>query len=168
MTRHFYFTRRVNKRLGEILIELDVIDDELLDKALALRKERNGSIYTGEALLELGYIDEEAIIQAINIQYNFPYIDVDNYHVSLDLIDRIPFKIAHKHQLIPLCRIGNVLTIAMSNPLNIQAIKKIEELCQCCVRAFVAVPSGIRRAIKEYYPEEAKSAERTRGKRRVI
>ena len=68
-----------------------------------------------------------------------------------ELIKFIPERVARQYRLIPIDKIGDNLTIAMSNPLNSQAIEDIETLLGCNVQVFVSTNSDILEAIEKYY-----------------
>ena len=142
----------INKQLGELLIERGIIKQRELDKALAAQKERGGLI--GEVLVELGFAKEEDIAQALTAQYGFPYLPLSNYEVSPETIGIIPAKVARQHLLIPIDKIGNNLTIAMSNPLNVQAIEDVELISGCNVQTFVSTSSDVKKAIEKYYKDK--------------
>ncbi len=144
--------RIINKQLGELLIERNIINQQQLEKALATQKERGGLI--GEVLVELGFVREEDIAQALTAQYGFPYLPLSNYEINPEVIDIIPSRVARQYLLVPIDRIGNNLTLAMSNPLNIQAIEDVELLASCSVQTFVSTSSDIKKAIEKYYKDK--------------
>jgi type IV pilus assembly protein PilB len=146
-------TRKIiNKQLGELLVERGVIDRNQLDKALLFQKERGGLI--GEILVELGFAKEEDIAQSLTAQYGFPYLPLSSYEINLDVIEIIPKRVARQYALVPIDKIGNNLTLAMSNPLNVQAIEDVELLSGCNVQTFVATSSDIKKAIEKYYKDK--------------
>jgi type IV pilus assembly protein PilB len=57
---------------------------------------------------------------------------------------------------VPIDKIGNNLTLAMSNPLNIQAIEDVELLSGCSVQTFVSTSSDLKKAIEKYYKNKEK------------
>lgn len=140
----------INKQLGELLIEHGVITLQQLDKALAARKEKGGGLI-GEILVELGFVKEEDIAQALTAQYGFPYLPLANYEINTEIIDIVPARVTKQYLLIPIDKIGNNLTLAMSNPLNVQAIEDVELLSGCNVQAFVSTSTDIKKAIEKYY-----------------
>jgi len=144
--------RIIKKQLGELLIESGVIKEQQLDKALKAQKEKGGLI--GEILVDLGFAKEEDIAQALTAQYGFPYLPLSNYEVSPDIINIIAGRVAKQYVLIPIDKIGNNLTIVMSNPLNIQAIEDVELISGCSVQTFVSTSSDIKRAIEKYYKDK--------------
>ena len=144
--------RIINKQLGELLIERGIISQAQLDKALVVQQERGGLI--GEILVELGFAKEEDIAQALTAQYGFPYLPLSNYDINPEIINIVPGRVARQYLLIPIDKIGNNLTLAMSNPLNVQAIEDVELLSGCSVQTFVSTSSDIKRAIEKYYKDK--------------
>ena len=141
--------RVVTKQLGELLLERGIIDEEQLARALKTQKERCGLI--GQVLVSLGYAREEEIAQALTVQYGFPYLPLECYEVNVEAMKVIPQNVAEQYNLIAIDRIGDLLTIAMSNPLNVQAVEDIELLARCKIQVFVSTMTYITNAIKKYY-----------------
>jgi len=142
----------VNKQLGELLIERGIINRQQLDEALTVQKERGGLI--GEVLVELGFAKEEDITQALTAQYGFPYLPLANYEINSEIIDIIPSRVARQYLLIPVDKVGNSLTLSMSNPLNVHAIEDVELLSDCSVQIFVSTLSDVKGAIEKYYKDK--------------
>lgn len=144
--------RIINKQLGELLVERGVIDSQQLEKALSLQKEKGGLI--GEILVEFGFAKEEDIAQSLTAQYGFPFLPLSNYEIGPDVINIVPARVARQYVLIPIDKIGNNLTLAMSNPLNIHAIEDIELFSSCSIQTFVSTSSDIKKAIEKYYKDK--------------
>jgi type IV pilus assembly protein PilB len=144
--------RIVNKQLGELLIERGILTQPQLEKALLHQKERGGLI--GEILVEMGFVKEEDIAQALTAQYGFPYLPLSNYDINPEILHVIPGRVVKQYLLVPIDKIGNNLTLAMSNPLNVQAIEDVELLSGCSVQTFVSTSSDIKKAIEKYYIEK--------------
>jgi len=142
----------INKQLGELLIERGIINQGQLEKAIATQKEKGGLI--GEVLVELGFVKEEDIAQALTAQYGFPYLPLSSYDIDPEIASIIPGRVARQYLLLPIDKIGNNLTLAMSNPLNMQAIEDVELLSGCSVQVFVSTSSDIKKAIEKYYKEK--------------
>jgi len=144
--------RVITKQLGELLIERGVINKKQLDEALNLQKEEGGLI--GQILVKLNYTSEEEIAQALTAQFGFPYLPLKNYEIGKEVIKLVPENVARQYCLIPVDRIGNALTIAMSNPLNVQAQEDIELITKCKVQVFVSTMTDINQAIDRCYEKE--------------
>ena len=130
-------------------MEKGIISQTQLDKALKIQKEKGGLI--GQIFVMLGYVKEEEIAQVLTVQYGFPYLPLESYEISADMIKLIPENVAKQYNLIAIDKIGNLLTISMSNPLNIQAAEDIEMLSGCKVQVFISTMTDITNAIKKYY-----------------
>ena len=144
--------RVINKQLGELLIERSMITQVQLERALRYQKDAGGLV--GEILVELVYVKEEDIAQALTAQYGFPYLPLGNYEINSDILNIIPARVARQYMLVPIDRIGNSITLAMSNPLNMQAIEDVELLSGCSVQTFVATSTDVKLAIEKYYGKE--------------
>ena len=141
--------RAISKQLGELLVERGVIAQQQLDHALSTQKARGGLL--GQVLVELGFATEEQIAQAITAQYGFPYLPLESVEIDQSVIELIPEQVARQYCLIPIDRIGKGLTIAMANPLNVQATEDIETITKCAVQTFVSTATDINHAIDRYY-----------------
>lgn len=141
-----------SKQLGELLIERKIISREDLNKALKIQKERGGLI--GEILVELAIAKEEDIAQALTSQYGFPYLPLANYEIEPEVLKSVPENVCSQYCVIPVDIIGSSLTLAMSNPLNSQAIEDIEEITKCTVQLYVSTTTDIRQAIEKYYKKK--------------
>ena len=141
--------RLITKQLGELLLEKGIISQVQLDKAIKIQKEKGGLI--GQIFVTLGYVKEEEIAQVLTVQYGFPYLPLESYEISADMIKLIPENVAKQYNLIAIDKIGNLLTISMSNPLNMQAVEDIEMLSGCKVQVFISTMTDITNAIKKYY-----------------
>ena len=139
----------INKKLGELLVEKGLITQKQLDEALELQKDKGGLI--GEILVGLKYTTEDDIAKMLTTQYGFAYLPLSNYEIDQSLISIIPERVASQYCLIPIDKIGTNLAIAMSNPLNTQAVEDMETLTSCSVQTFVSTASDIKQAIARYY-----------------
>lgn len=144
--------RIIDKQLGELLMERGLISKQQLDEALALQRDKGGLI--GEILVDLGFAKEEDIAKTLTAQYGFPYLPLSNYEVDSEIINIIPGRVARQYLLVPIDKIGENLTIAMSNPLNTHAIEDVELLSNCNVLVFVSTSSDIKKAITKYYKDK--------------
>lgn len=145
--------RRINnKQLGELLLDRGIINQAQLDQGLAFQREKGGLI--GEILVEMGFVKEDDIAQSLTAQYGFPYLPLSNYDVNTDITSIIPGRVARQYLLVPIDKIGNNLTLAMSNPLNVQAVEDVELLSGCSVQTFVSTSSDIKKAIEKYYKDK--------------
>jgi len=144
----------VNKKhlLGEILIKRNIITPDQLTQALKIQKSDNR--YIGEILIDLGFMEERDVVVALVIQCNFPYIAVNKYDIDRSIIQLITEDIARKYQVIPLDRVGRVLSVVMADPLDVSVKAELQRLTECRVAPFIATKSEIAKAIDHWYKKE--------------
>ena len=138
-----------HKLIGQLLMDRQLITKEQLNSALAIQKEKGGLL--GEILVVLGYAQESDIALALTSQYGFPYLPLESYEIASEIIEVIPESTARKYLLIPIDKFGNNLSIAISNPLNSEAIEEVESLVGINVQIFVSTASDVKHAIEKYY-----------------
>ena len=143
--------RVISKQLGELLTERKVITQPQLEEALRVQQQKGGLL--GQILVTLGYATEEAVAQALTAQYGFPYLPLKHYSIDAELIRVVPENVARQYCLVPVDRIGDTLTIAMADPLNLRAVEDIEMLSRCSVQIFVSTMSDVADAIGRHYGE---------------
>ena len=143
--------RLVVKQMGELLVEQGLLGREQLTHALEVQRQRGGML--GQILVSLGHVSEEAVAQALTAQYGFPYLPLKHYLIDSELVRMIPENVARQYYLIPVDRIGDTLTIAMADPLNVRAVEDVEMISRCSVQVFVSTLTEVAEAIARSYGE---------------
>ncbi len=135
--------------IGEILIARKMINQQQLATALDVQKKENG--FVGEILVKLGYVEERDIVVALVVQCGWPYIAVNKYNIDPQVVALIPKEVAARERLIALDRIGDVLSVVMTNPLSDDRKKYLEGLTKCRIATFISTKSEIEEAIAKNY-----------------
>jgi len=143
--------RLENKPLGQLLLEKGIISKKQLEEALEVQREKGGLL--GQILVSLGYVDEKEIAQAITVQYGYPYLPLENYDIDKTCVRTIPENVARQYGLIAIDKLGDMITVAMWNPLNVQAIEDIELLTKCKVQVFVSTLGDIMKILDQCYSD---------------
>ncbi|MBU1122625.1 MAG: ATPase, T2SS/T4P/T4SS family [Candidatus Omnitrophota bacterium] len=136
-------------RLGELLVNKKLITSSQLNEALKQHHETGE--FLGEILVRKGFASEEQVAQSLSEQLGFAYVDLENYNLEPQIIKSLPFDLAVKYQVLPLFKRGDVLTVAMFNPLDLGTIDEIQKLINQRIRPVFAVPSRISKRIEEEY-----------------
>jgi type IV pilus assembly protein PilB len=136
-------------RLGDALISEGLINEEQLMQALALQKKSGKRL--GNVLVEMHLVTEQDIVQILSKQLRIPFIDLSIYLIDPVFAKLIPEHIAKRHLLIPINKVGNKLTVAMVDPLNIIAIDDIQLMSGLMVKPVVATQSDINKALQDAY-----------------
>jgi len=136
-------------RLGEILVKESLITQDQLQKALEFQRANGGKL--GSCLTKMGYITDDDITGVLSRQYGVPSINLRFYEIDPIIIKLIPQDTAQRYQVIPLSRVGSVLTIAMTDPTNVFAMDDIKFMTGFNVEPVVASESAIGDAISRFY-----------------
>ena len=138
-----------DKNVADILCQQHLITKEILGNALEHQKKKGGTLI--QFLLQYGYIDEKQLAQCVSTQFKVPYLPLDAYEISDDIVSAVPVDIAEKYWVMPVDRQGDSLMLVMINPLDTKAIKELEELIGLEIIPFVGVISEISAALRNYY-----------------
>lgn len=141
--------KKIKKRIGEILVERGVITVDQLKEALIIQNKSDKLI--GDILVELGYAQEEDIITSLSTQYGIPFLPVESYDIDQRVMKIVPQELIKKYNFLPVDKIENLLTIAVSDVIDSETVEDIEKKLNCKIQFFLAVPTALKQAIKKYY-----------------
>ena len=137
------------RRLGEILISQNLIDEERLNSALQISRAEN--IPLGRALVRQHLVEEEQMAQAIACQYDMKYVNLSGVRFDQELSRLINASFAQRLRIVPTrCRDG-VLTIAMAKPLHHDELVQLESCCRMKIDSVIARESDIMIAQQKVY-----------------
>lgn len=140
------------ERLGQLLLDSGVIDDEQLEIALDEQKTNGGMI--GNILVSKGFVDKDTLYHYLERQVGVEYIDLDKCPISEEAIQLTPRKIAKKHNLIPIKVEDGALTVVMADPLNIFAIDDLRLSTGHDIKVLLGDIEIITNLLLEYYPQD--------------
>ncbi|MBU0469407.1 MAG: Flp pilus assembly complex ATPase component TadA [Candidatus Omnitrophica bacterium] len=155
-------------RLKEILIRDELITAKELEKALLEQKRAGGEL--SKILVEMNFVSQDQLTQVLSESLELPLIKIVSFNISPDVIQTIPKDIAIKYQIIPVSLLGDQLTLAMADPLNIFIIDNVKALTGYTIIPIICRVSDIHNAIEKYYfkqedgqdresPEQEKNSE---------
>lgn len=136
-------------KIGELLLKDNIITQEQLDKALEIQKTEPGKL--GSILIRQGYVSEEDIAQVLSKQFGYPSINLSKFEIDEKVVELIKPEIARKHIVMPVHRIGSILTIAMSDPSNLFVLEELRFSTNLRIQAVISPESSILEAIEKYY-----------------
>ena len=146
----------LRERLQQILIRDNIIKKEDLDKALEEQKKHGGEL--SKILVKLNLINEDDLTRLLSEGLGLPPIDMSRLKIDPAVVNLIPKNIAEKYQIIPISRMGENLTLAMADPLNIFVIDSVKALTGLSITPIIARSTQIRQAIDKYYSGDSSEA----------
>jgi hypothetical protein len=140
------------KKLGDFLKEAGLIDDFQLQTALSHQRNWGGKL--GSILVELEFVREEELARVIAEKMRIPYENLFEPELPAASIALIKADVAKKYGVMPVRKEGNSIVIAMSDPLDIEAIDDLRFSTGFVVKPALALESEIKDAIRKYYDGE--------------
>lgn len=141
-----------NKTLEKL--KYDLVRDGLIkyeDLELAEQVAAAQHVNIGQVLISTNIISEEKLLKFLESKLHIPYVNLDDYSLDKKCLSYINFNDALKYKVIPLFEIEGILTVAMSDPLDLFAIDKIVEDAQCEIEPVISSESSVLKKIEEYY-----------------
>ena len=136
-------------KIGKMLVTARLITEEQLEKALAFQQKEGGRI--GSILVKLGYIQEQILLQFLSKQYGVQSVDLSKIDIDPSVTKLIPTEVVQKYNVIPIRRVGAVLTMAMMDPSNVFAIDDIKFMTGYDIEVVVSSESAIMAAMAKLY-----------------
>ena len=136
-------------RLGDLLVDAGLITTEQLEKALALQavnKDRLGNVLIAE-----GIITEGQLIEAIQLQLGIEFIDPLETNIPAEMAQVFSKNIANKHGVLPVKKTGDMLYLAMQDPLNFVALEEVKAATKLKIVPMIATEDSVQKAIETLY-----------------
>ena len=116
-----------------------------------LQRTKHRGKLLGQILIESGITSEEEIYSSLATQQGYPYIKISNYTIASEVLKLVPRKMAEKRNIMPLDKIGNILTVVMFNPLDRETSQKLAEITGLNVKTFVTTLAELKETIVQNY-----------------
>ncbi len=144
-----YSSRRL---IGQILKDKGLISEAQIQQSLGIQKEKGGAI--GKVFVDQGWISNQEVLFALGEQHGMEAINLDDHEISSDVIQKVPVAMANIYRVVPVSFDGEILTIAMADPMNVQVLDDLRLMLHCEVKGAVSNEEQIQRAIENYYADD--------------
>jgi len=141
-------------RLIELFINNKLLTQEQLDHALAVQKEKGGKL--SDIIIGLKYIKENELVLTLSTGLGLPLIDLKRFKIDPEIVKLIPISTARHYQIIPVSKMGDVITMAMADPLNVFAIDYVHALTGYKINPIISISQDILQTIELSYPDATK------------
>ncbi len=143
------------KPLGNLLIERKLITPEQWQDCLEEHRHSGKSL--GRVLVESGMIAQEALLQVVASQARLQTVDLTKIAIDRNALDKVASSVAQVYNIIPIKLAGNNLTVAISDPFNLQFLDDLRFTLGCNIQPVVAAENQIQEKVNEYYKIEKES-----------
>jgi type IV pilus assembly protein PilB len=133
----------------EILLKSKQINKKQIEEALEAQKEKQ--LPLRQILVEHKIISEEELLSLLSKELYIPTLHLTKYKFDSEITKLIPERMARQYNIIPLSRMGNTLTVAMSDPLNVFALDDLKLLTGCNIDLVLSPTDEIASVIDVQY-----------------
>lgn len=140
-------------RLGDLLLEKNLITQQQLEDAIAVQKKEGGKL--GSVIIKMNLLKENALLQTLADQLNLPYIDLKQFDIDQKLIAQLPEKTARRLSAIILQKTEKGLLVGMADPLNLYASDEISRELKQRIELALVSEAELEHCISANYRQTA-------------
>ena len=148
----FETTKDQDKKLGEILLEQQIIDEEQIERVIEKAKESKRRF--GETAIYLGIIDEIDFLKVLSQQQGLPYVDLKSFNIDRKALSQMDKETARKLLAVPLFEAENMLAVGFHDPQNLNAIDEIELKTGKTIQVILCTKDQLKNVIQSSYAIE--------------
>ena len=141
----------------KLLREYHMVSSEQIENARLAAIESGSDDVIGE-LVKIGAVDQYELLSMLAQQYGMEVIDLNGFEIPDEVIETLRADYARYYQVIPVSKDDSLLTVAMSDPTDVEKIDTLRYLLGSDVDAVVAPEDQILAALDKYYPEEVEDS----------
>ncbi|MEW6358852.1 MAG: ATPase, T2SS/T4P/T4SS family [Planctomycetota bacterium] len=140
---------KFDRKLRDILLKHSLLTEEQGNQALQTAEQEGKSL--SAVLTEKGIVGEKDIIASVSAEMRIPPIDLNKVQFIPNVIDSLPEERAKQFGVLPIARIGNILTVAVANPFDILKLDDVQLITKCELRPVISTDVAIESAIQRAY-----------------
>ncbi len=152
----------VHKQLGQILLEMSLVDERKIDEALEHQRRMPGT-KIGQAMVDLGFIDEIQLTKALCRQFRLPFVDLSRARLSPQVIDLVPRQVVSDFPVVPVKIHESRLLLATDDPMVTFASDDLRFVLNRDISFALTPSSALANARAESYGIGERVAASTRG-----
>lgn len=142
-------TQTLKERLIQALIEAHELTQEQIDEAIKLQQTEGMNL--DQALIKKKFITEKDLLMLLVRELNIPFINLKQYKMDPSMKDLIPERVARQYGIVPFSLLDDMLTIVVSDPLNVFVADDIKSLTGKEIDVVMSTHMDIMTVIDQYY-----------------
>ncbi len=145
--------RSLTEKIYDLLIEKKLVSEEDLKKARDVYTKKGGSL--SDILVKMNVVSKDDLLTTLSEGLGFPPVNLSRVKISDETLKLIPRRIAMLYRILPISRIGEMLTVAMVDPLNVLALDDVKAITKLDISPVIAAEDDMEEAITRYYERSA-------------
>jgi len=110
-------------KIGELLLRAGKISTNVLNEALERQKKTNERL--GQILISMGVISPSELAEFLEAQSSIPYIDINSYEISGDIVSILPEDFIKRSRILPIRKVDDIIEVGCVPPINPEDIEKV-------------------------------------------
>ncbi|WP_300176761.1 GspE/PulE family protein [uncultured Aliivibrio sp.] len=110
---------KLRKRLGDLLVEENIVTEQQIEQALAAQKTTGRKL--GASLIQLGFLSEKQMLTFLSQQLDVPLVDLSRVNIDATAVQLLPEVHARRLRALVVSQQGNTIRVAMSDPADLSA-----------------------------------------------
>jgi general secretion pathway protein E/type IV pilus assembly protein PilB len=141
----------------EILQSVGLISSEQATQARTAARDQDKAVI--DVLAGSGAVSKLDILKALANQFGMDTIRLEGMNLEADVIDMVPPEVARRYKIVPVYKSENTLTVALSDPLDVETLDGLRYILKMNVEGVVALPEEIEAALHKYYASRGATVE---------
>ena len=141
---------RVSGKIRRLLIDAGLVSAE----EWRIAREKGGNVL--ETLLTSGGLNETSLLEALGRSSSVPPVDLANVRPDPQALECLPQETCLEHQILPVSKNGNVLTIAVTDPFDVLLHDDLRRRTGCQIRQVVTTPTILQTALETVFQTGSK------------
>ncbi|NKB23790.1 MAG: hypothetical protein GKR87_05305 [Kiritimatiellae bacterium] len=138
-----------NEYIIEILENAGLILQEQGVRVMSVADTEDGDVI--DILVRDEGIHKMDILKALANQFGMETIDLSDVDISQDILQLVPGDVAIRYKIIPVSETDGLLTVALSDPLDVETLDSLRYILKRNVEGVVADSKKIDQALSHYY-----------------
>ncbi len=146
----------LNKKLIIKMVGKGLLQEKDMEVLLALGDKHKEVIYF-DLIIQKKLLSEEEVFNFLKEEYGYPIVDPTSFTITSDVLNLIEKEVAQQKQILPLFKIDNTLTVAISNPMSVVGLDDLRLKLRLKLDVMLSLPSKLEEAIEVNYSQSTHS-----------
>jgi type IV pilus assembly protein PilB len=133
------------ERIADVLIEDGLLLPGQLEEAIQVQKKQGGRLL--KILTDNKYVTEQDMVISMGRCLDTPPINLSKLRIPEEVMSLVPKEMARAYKLVPVCKLGSKLFVAMADPLNVLALDDLRQRTKLDVFPMITTETSVIEAL---------------------
>ncbi len=143
----------------ELLLHYGMLTQEQVDLGWEKVASSEGTLDIIDALIFLKYVIESDMMAMLAQEYGLETFELTGFKPDDEILSLVPSHIAKQYRIIPVSKNDDIITVAMSDPTDMETLDTLRYVLACEVDAVISPAAQIDSIIDQHYEMQAESVD---------